>query len=374
MTLAFLLPMSLAAQSDVSRAETEQRLETLKTEIIQLQKSLEKDRATLGREQTALKTLDLDIQQNTRRMRDLESRRKQHELELENHQAEQKAWLGQLRKSHARLEQQVLAAWQVGRESRLKLVLNQDSPARSNRLLAYYDYFSRAQAGKIHGLKEALAGLDAILAKINGELEQLAAITQQYENVESGLQLQRSERLELLSSLEASIGGGEQKLAELNRNRQDLEKLLQTLSNALADIPTDLGEHSHPTTQRGRLPMPVKGRVLHAFGQSRGAGLSWQGWLVEAREGTEIRSIAYGRVAYADWLRGYGLLIIIDHGEGFMSLYGNNESLLSGVGDWVQPGAAIATLGSNPGTGQGLYFELRNKGKAVDPAAWVSRK
>ncbi len=119
--------------------------------------------------------------------------------------------------------------------------------------------------------------------------------------------------------------------------------------------------------------MPLQGRVLHAFGQARGSGLRWQGWLIEAESGAEVRAIAYGRVAYADWLRGYGLLMIIDHGDGFMSLYGNNESLLFEPGDWVQPGASIGTVGSDPGAGQGLYFELRSDGRALDPAAWVRR-
>ena len=119
--------------------------------------------------------------------------------------------------------------------------------------------------------------------------------------------------------------------------------------------------------------MPVSGRVLKAFGQQRVEGLSWQGWLIEADAGREVNAIAYGRVAYADWLRGYGLLMIIDHGEGIMSLYGHNESLLHGVGDWVFPGSPISIVGSNQGAAQGLYFELRSQGKPVDPAGWLKR-
>ena len=103
-------------------------------------------------------------------------------------------------------------------------------------------------------------------------------------------------------------------------------------------------------------------------------GMNWQGWLIAADPGVEVRAIAHGRVAYADWLRGYGLLMIIDHGDGIMSLYGHNESLLFEVGDWVQPGALISTVGESPGNSQGLYFELRNQGKAVDPATWMSRR
>ena len=102
--------------------------------------------------------------------------------------------------------------------------------------------------------------------------------------------------------------------------------------------------------------------------------MAWQGWLIGADRGAEVRAVAYGRVAYADWLRGYGLLMIIDHGDGFMSLYGNNESLLFEPGDWVQPGEVIATVGDQPGNEQGLYFELRSSGRAIDPAQWIKRR
>ena len=121
------------------------------------------------------------------------------------------------------------------------------------------------------------------------------------------------------------------------------------------------------------MPIPVKGRVKHAYGQPRTAGLRWQGWMIGAANGSEVKAIAYGRVAYSDWLRGYGLLLIIDHGDGFMSLYANNESLLHEVGDWVEPGAGISTVGTSPLNGNGLYFEIRKNGKAMDPAVWLKR-
>ena len=119
--------------------------------------------------------------------------------------------------------------------------------------------------------------------------------------------------------------------------------------------------------------MPVNGPVRHAFGQTRKGGLHWQGWLIGVEAGTEINAVAYGRVAFADWLRGYGLLIIIDHGEGFMSLYGHNESLLYEAGDWVEPEQVISVVGVAAGSNQGLYFELRKNGKAIDPAVWLAR-
>jgi septal ring factor EnvC (AmiA/AmiB activator) len=119
--------------------------------------------------------------------------------------------------------------------------------------------------------------------------------------------------------------------------------------------------------------MPVEGPVKHAFGQSRAGGLRWQGWLIGAATGEDVIAVAYGRVAFADWLRGYGLLLIIDHGEGFMSLYGHNESLLHEAGDWVEPGEVISVVGTGASNNQGLYFELRKDGKVIDPAVWLAR-
>ena len=184
---------------------------------------------------------------------------------------------------------------------------------------------------------------------------------------------QRKQRRTLLVALDRRIDEQESRLGELERNQQDLETLLERLTDVLADIPADLGKHLSVARQKGRIPMPVKGPVRHAFGQSRGGGLHWQGWLIAAVAGSEVSAVAYGRVAFADWLRGYDLLIIIDHGEGFMSLYGHNESLLYEAGDWVEPGEIISVVGVRTGNDQGLYFELRKNGKSVDTVAWLAR-
>jgi septal ring factor EnvC (AmiA/AmiB activator) len=185
--------------------------------------------------------------------------------------------------------------------------------------------------------------------------------------------LQRESRQRAIDDLNEQISTDEARLAELQRNRADLEALLNKLQDVLADIPADLGKRQRPAQLKGELPMPVNGRVRYAYGQPRTAGLRWQGWLIGARTGSEVEAIAYGRVAFADWLRGYGLLLILDHGDGFMTLYGNNESLLFEVGDWVEPGTVVATVGASALSGDGLYFEIRRDGKALDPAAWIKR-
>jgi len=368
-----VLVLPLHAQADLSRQEAEQRLQELQREISELQESLQQSRSEFTREQNALRKIDLEVQQNTLRLRELDGQRLAHEAELRGLENDRMDYISSLQERKAALAEQIVAAYQLGRESRLKLLLNQDSPARLGRMMAYYDYFSRAQADRIRELRVALETLDRMQREIDAALVELSEVRRQQEGEAQVLERRREQRDSVLAALGGMIGQGEARLAELTRNRADLEALLERLSSALADIPADLGGYRSPAQLRGALPLPVPGRVSHAFGQSRGAGLSWHGWLIEAPGGTEVRSIAYGRVAYADWLRGYGLLMIIDHGDGFMSLYGNNESLLFEVGDWVQPNAVISTVGAGSGTGQGLYFELRNQGKAVDPASWIAR-
>ena len=365
--------MVCQADSSLTKKEAESRLKTLKAEISTLQKELERTRTTRSDEQKALKTADLEIQKSALELRALESTRQVHDRELSVLHSERQNYLDSLDKRREILASQIMAAYRLGRESRLKLVLNQDSPALLSRTLAYYDYFSRSQAVQINELKQVLKTLDEMQAKINTELTALDEVQDSQQAVLNDMTEQRNQRQTVIDSLSSQIDSEETRLTELQRDQQDLEALLEKLSDALADIPTDLGQQHGLVGLKGRLPIPVKGRVKQAYGQPRTAGLRWQGWLISTDVGNEVKTVAYGRVAYSDWLRGYGLLMIIDHGDGFLSLYANNESLLREVGDWVEPGTRISTVGSSPLNGDGLYFEIRKDGKAMDPAVWIKR-
>ncbi len=364
-----------AARADegLTRAEATSRLQRVETEIDALRKNLANKRQSYTGEQQLLKAADLNIQASALALRELDATRQGHKRELARLNAEQRSYLNSLDQRKEALTAQIMAAYRLGRESRLKLVLNQDSPAAFSRTLAYYDYFSRSQARQILELRQVLQTLDAMQLKINTELSALDEVQRNQQQVLDEIKSQRRERQAIVDSLASLIGSQEALLAELQQDRRDLETLLEKLSNVLADIPADLGKQLGPGALKGKLPLPLKGRVKHAYGQPRSAGLRWQGWLISAAAGSEVNNIAYGRVAFSDWLRGYGLLMIIDHGDGFMSLYSNNESLLHEVGDWVQPGAVISTVGTTPRNGTGLYFEIRKNGKALDPAAWLDR-
>ncbi|MCW8925087.1 MAG: peptidoglycan DD-metalloendopeptidase family protein [Xanthomonadales bacterium] len=375
-TAAASLALSYTCAADdgnLSQTDAESRLRQLTQQIGELKKDLEQARGTLSQEQRELEAADLRIQASMLALRQLELKRQEHSRELAKLEDEQQEYLQSIDERRAILARQILTAYRLGRESRLKLVLNQDSPAELSRTLAYYDYFSRSQAEQISELRKVLLTLDEMQASISAELLALDEVQTQHQQVLDQMTMQREQRQAVIDELSRQIGTDEQRLAELQRNRRDLEVLLQRLSDVLADIPADLGQRLGPAQLKGKLPMPVDGRVRYSYGQARTTGLHWQGWLIGAGAGSEVRAVAYGRVAFSDWLRGYGLLMIIDHGDGFMTLYGNNESLLFEVGDWVEPGSVISTVGAGPLSGTGLYFEIRRNGKALDPAVWLNR-
>ena len=374
--LGAVVAASAAAQdrADPERAQAEQRLQDVLVQIEQLGSELQAARQEHRAEQARLRELDLALQRADRDYRALEDERRGHRARLEDLERQRETFLAGLDDRTAQLAEQIRAAYRSGQQSRFRLILNLDDPETAARMLAYYDYLNRAQLGRIGELEAAVATLDDLAGETERELERVAAVQREQQTLLDELASRRGRRAELLVGIAEAIERSQSSLQELERDRRDLEALIERLADVLADIPLDLEQRAGIDGRKGRLPMPVTGPVRHAFGQARGAGLRWQGWLIGADTGAEVSAIAYGRVAFADWLRGYGLLLIIDHGQGFMSLYGHNESLLQDAGAWVEAGEVIGIVGSNPGPTQGLYFELRRNGKAIDPAAWLDRR
>lgn len=366
-------PALAADGNEQEQAEARSRLDQVTRAITELSEQLQASRDDHRKEQQQLRQQDLAIQQANRNYKALEQQRQAHVDELGELQARREDYLISLDDRQERLARQIRSSYRLGGQSRMKLILNQDDPAQMSRMLAYYGYMNRAQIEKISGLREALTTLDGMQQSIDRELIRIEDVQNDQRAVLDTLKQQREEREILLAQLSRQIDSEAIRLQELEQNRRDLEALLERLENVLSDIPADLGKRVGVAGQKGRLPMPVTGPVIHAFGQNRTGGLKWQGWLIGAETGTEVGAVAYGRVAFADWLRGYGFLMIIDHGQGYLSLYGHNESLFREAGAWVEPGEVISVVGGNSGSGQGLYFELRKDGKALDPASWLTR-
>lgn len=375
LVLVYVAPASAWAQQEsAEEARAKAKLNEIRLAIEELSEQLRQSRRGLNAEQQRLREIDLAIQKATRSLKGLEAEQSALQKRIEGLESDKAEYLETLDWRHDELAQVVRSSYQLGRQSRLQLLLNQDDPQELSRLLAYYDFLNQAQLEKISQLQAEVEGLLRLQQEIGKELAELARVQEEQQMLVAELDQQKQIKRQQIEQLQARVRTDEQQLEELQANRKDLETLIERLADALADIPLDIDQQQEISRRKGKLPMPLSGRVLHAYGNNRGGGLKWQGWLIESEPGSEARAIAYGRVAFADWLRGYGLLLIIDHGDGFMSLYGHNEALLHDVGAWVAPGQTISVVGQNPVGEHGLYFGLRKNGKAIDPAAWVSRR
>ena len=269
---------------------------------------------------------------------------------------------------------QVKAAYTSGRQERLKLLLNQHDPATMGRLLTYYRYMSDYRGENIETVNGYIAELAELRAEVAVEESRLAVLTNTRAAELRELDAVQAERQALLTSLKARIADESAQIDRLAAEERDLARLIGELSSILSDYPITSEEPF--SNLKGNLTWPVAGRLIHDFGQPRAGGkVTWNGVVLAAPRGSEVRSIYHGRVVFADWLAGMGLLVIVDHGEDYLTLYGYNETTLKTVGDWVAPGDVIATVGDSGGQQQtGLYFEVRKGTRPQNPRQWVSRQ
>jgi len=348
------------------------QLEQLQQRIRQLQHELkaevsERDslRTKLEQEERTIAALYRDLGATHRGLQ----RRGKRLKTLRAEAAVQKKALAQQRDQLAQL---LRAKYMSGRYEPIKLLLNQRDPAAVGRMFTYYKYVARARSERLATLNSALAELARTEAEVSREQRELERLAATQTKRRSKLEAQRRQRQTLLAKLDTRIASGDQELRRVQADATHLASLLRKLQQQLADIPSQGAGFS---AMRGRLPLPVSAPIQARFGQARRvAGTYWRGLLFRAKAGTPVRSIYRGRVVYADWLRGFGLLLIIDHGQGYMSLYSHNQELLKGVGAPVVGGETVALVGDSGGLAEtGLYFELRHNGIPNDPLLWCSR-
>ncbi|MGH8192738.1 MAG: murein hydrolase activator EnvC family protein [Rhodanobacteraceae bacterium] len=292
--------------------------------------------------------------------------------------AAQTASLVDLQAKHAQLESRLSgqraalaellrAVYTLDRGPDLSLLLGDGDIAKVDRALAYSRYFQHDRVARIRALLGEVAQLDQLQASI--EVQTQALQQQREERAAQSAQLAqaRDAQRKLLAEADAQLAQQKGKLAALQHDAEALDQLLKQLQNVFADIPAQLGKNTPFAQLRGKLAWPVAGDPRH------GTGTLASGVVIAAKPGAEVRAVAYGRVAWADFMRGYGMLVIIDHGDGWMSLYGGNEAALVSVGDWVKPGQPVATVGADPEQ-RGAWFGLRHDGKPVDPHGWFASK
>ncbi len=277
-----------------------------------------------------------------------------------------------LSEQRAQLARLLRAAYAAGRHQQLKLLLAQDQLGSIGRTLAYYRHIQQQRAVLVRTLIEDLAALATLTEDISRQQADVAAAAVLADAALTSLNAEREARRITLVSIESAFANRAARLAVLGRDQRALELLLDALRNAIADIPQQLDEDRPFLARRGELPPPVQdGTLRERFGATLAGGQRSEGQRFAVPRGAPVRAVAPGRVAFADWLRGHGLLLVLDHGGGWMTLYAHGDRLERGVGDWVQTGDIIARAGSSGGQSEsGLYFELRRDGKPVDPRGW----
>jgi len=360
------LPIFAATDFQPTKAQLrqlEQRIQTLQTEMYNTQ-------TEYGQLQQQLQGSEENIGMVAQRLEVLHSALTDKKNALTDLQLQQKDKQKQLITQRDILSKQIRTAYTIGRQDYLKLWLNQEEPMMVGRMLTYYDYLNQARSQQIEHIKRTLQQVGQLEKDIQLSTTELNTLITQQTEKKQQLELSYGERQAILAQLKKTLSSQSKELKQLREDKKRLQKLLGYLDDALKDIP-------RPPTQpfmqlKGILPYPIDGKVVKRFGQRRIGSLKWQGLLISAATGQKVSAIAAGRIAFAQWFRNLGLLIIIDHGHGYMSLYGHNRNLQVKTGDWVEANQHIATVGESGGQGQiALYFEIRQQGKPVNPTKWL---
>jgi septal ring factor EnvC (AmiA/AmiB activator) len=369
--LLAVLPLQSLAQSDEEKARE------------QLQK-LEEDIKSITQEISAASRRHDELQQQLRQseveLGTLQREITENQTALENSAKElvtleaQRTELEQARdKQQARIAQELKTAWQMGRQGEIKIILNQENPHTVARSLGYYRYFFRARNTLLEQYRQTLRELEEVQLRIDTTQAELAARGDTLQQQQTDLTAAQASRKLAMEELSASISSNSAQLKQKEEDRKQLEDLLRAIEEAVVDLKTP-DNYATFQSAKSQMPWPIDGKPSNQFGRSRNEGkMRWQGITIPAEEGTAVQAIHHGRVVYADWLRGSGLLLIIDHGDGYMSLYAHNESLLREVGEWVTVGTPVSTVGNTGGEDQAaLYFEIRHNGKPTNPANWCT--
>ena len=381
-TLVTLLLCALCAQSALGderdaqqaaqEAQARQKLEQVRAEIHRISDEQKAAAARKNDATAALREQELKVAAAAKDVRSAEQKLAAQQGKLEQSLAERAALDAKLATQREALAALLRSAYALGRGEELKLLLAQERTDTIGRMLAYYGYFERARVAEIETLLNDLEALAKVQRIIEAETAELKNTRDAHAAEAQRLQAERGERARVLDELDAALKDRQARLAALGKDEKSLLELLEKLRDVFADIPQQISGAEPFARLRGRLAWPLHGKIMNLSSAGEEGERESHGVLIAAAGGSDVHAVSHGRVVFADWLRGFGLLLIVDHGDGYLSLYGYNESLLKEVGDWVDAGEAVATSGVSGGRKTpGVYFELRLQGKALDARAWL---
>jgi len=374
--LLFFLQTPVIAADDAEFERYQKKLEKVQKSIDKVKQHLKSTRYKRGHVVTELQQLESEISKNSMALKKTEAKIDGLNDNISGLRSDLSKLNGKLKTQRQSLAEQVRTAYAIGHQQQVKMLLNQQDPAEMGRVMVYFDYLNRARKQQISEFLDSIAEKQRLEDELKTALQDQRETLNKRKKQENSQLSQRLKRNQLLAQLERKISNQEKNLSELEGSRNRIENLLMSLGELLADIPPGPSDTQPFKQQKGKLPWPASGPFLATFGEPRKqGGLKWNGVLISTVHGSPVRAVSHGRVAFADWLQGFGFITIIDHGEGYMSLYGHNETLIKQAGDWVNAGDVIATSGDSGGQPMpGVYFEIRSRGKPINPGGWCSRK
>jgi septal ring factor EnvC (AmiA/AmiB activator) len=369
--LCWVLLLLTSTAVTANNEKTQRELNALNEKIGSLKKSISKQQNDRSSTAKALRSIEKDIGTLAAKLHHTSAKRDQQQRKLAELETRQQQLRKQQLSQKALIAEHVRNAYTLGKESQLKMLLNQEQPEKLSRTLTYFDYFNRARSEELSKYRDTLSELDTLKPAIEAEAQALAETSSELQRQQQALLQQKQQRANALAGIDREIVNKTSSLNTLDKERKSLENVLQAVEREITNIAIP-ASYKPFNAMRGKMPWPVRGKLLNRYGSSRqGSAVTWQGIQIAGNEGDSVISIHNGRVVFADWLRGAGLLIIVDHGGGYLSLYAHNQSLLRSEGDWVKGGEAVATVGNSGGQRQaGLYFEIRYKGRPTDPRSW----
>jgi septal ring factor EnvC (AmiA/AmiB activator) len=372
LVLATLLCSLVYPAYGARSSDDEARLQKLRGRIVTLQEKMNETRGRRDTVRDEKRDLERRIGSLLNELKQTEALLHQNEKKLENLKSRAAREAGNLVAQQKQLERQIYMAFMAGHQDYPKTLLSQDNPASVARVLTYYRYLNRERTERIAAIGDTISQLDVTKTQIHSQSRELEILRNTQHEQKTALENSHTRRNELLASLNRQVRDQAQEIERLRADEKRMEQLVEELKIVLPEIPLPSSSERHFSRLRGRLPLPTRGQVLARYGTQKNIGnLKWRGLLIGGREGQQVISVFHGRVVYADWLRGFGLLLILEHGDGYMTLYGHNQSLHKTVGDWVKAGEVIASLGNTGDAAQpGLYFEIRHNGEPRDPLIW----
>lgn len=374
-----LLMLSLACQTSyatASKSQQQDKLDQIRNNINQVESSLDKDKSKRGKLQRELKSLDKKIAKLSKEIKYTKHLIRKSKKSLKSLTSELKALEKSLKAQKNALSLQIKTAYMMGENETIKLLLNQQNAIEMGHAVVYYQYLNKTRSNQILEYNLLVHEKTSLKDRITSKSQKLAKLKKSQFMQKNRFTANRVRRNKLIALLDNKIISNEDALASLLNHRRKIEQLLMSLGEVLADIPGKPAGEKAFSSQKGRLPWPVAGRITNKFGAKKArSDLKWNGVVLAMNYGEPVHAINKGRVIFSNWLQGYGFIIILDHGSSYMSLYGYNQSLLKERGDWVNQGDVIATVGDSGGqNSSGLYFEIRKQGKPVNPRSWCSIK